>query len=252
MSRDSGDRDRIKAVLVLLATVATIAYNGLAASGYIGGSSPQAISAKYPTIVTPAAYAFSIWSLIYVGLLAFSIYQLFPATAARFRDVRTIYILSCLLNCAWIYTFSLEQIGLCLAIIIGLAASLLLINIRLRGILSTRDTWLAQAPMGVYFGWVTAAALVNSMLYLKSADSPIAISPSAGAAILILAAACAVLVRITLQNFFYPLAVAWAATAIAIQQSGSMPSVVASAVAVIICLVTTGTFVTHLRDSSTT
>lgn len=238
-------------MLVLVATLATIAYNRLAASGYISGASPQLVSGGYPTIVTPAAYAFSIWGLIYLGLVAFSIYQLLPANAAKFRGVRTIYILSCLLNCAWIYAFSWEQIGLCLAIIIGLAALLLLINFRLRGILPTRDTWWAQAPMGVYFGWVTAASLVNLMLYLRSADSPMANSASVGASILIFSAICAVVVRLTLQNFFYPLAVAWAATAIAVQQSGSTPIVVAAAVAVIICLVTTGTFVIHLRDSST-
>src|SRR5690242_11772592 len=75
----SSSIERIRSVLVLLATSATIAFNWMSAVGYVNGTTPAMISAKYPTIVTPAGYAFAIWSLIYFGLIAFSIYQVLPS-----------------------------------------------------------------------------------------------------------------------------------------------------------------------------
>ena len=88
----------MRATLVIVATIATIAFNGLAAAGLVNGVTPDVISDKYPTILTPAGYAFSIWSLIYLGMAAFSVYQFLPANLVRFRPVRSLYIFSCLLN----------------------------------------------------------------------------------------------------------------------------------------------------------
>ena len=53
-----------------------------------------------------------------------------------------------------------------------------------------------------------------------------------------------------IENFFYPLAIAWGLTAIAVKQSGQTAIVVAAAVGVIVCLVTTGSVVTRLKDAS--
>jgi hypothetical protein len=53
-----------------------------------------------------------------------------------------------------------------------------------------------------------------------------------------------------LRDYFFPLAVAWALTAIAVKQSGNTAIVVATAVGVVICIVTAGTVVVNLKDSS--
>src|SRR5688572_22486589 len=90
--------DRMRSILVLAATIGVIVFNWLAATGRLG-SDTGAISDKYPTMLTPAGYAFSIWSLIYLGIIAFSIYQMLPANLSRFRSVRSFYIFSCALNC---------------------------------------------------------------------------------------------------------------------------------------------------------
>src|SRR4051794_35270801 len=109
--------DRLRSILVMLATLVTIAFNALAAVGHINNVTPAEISARYPTVFTPAGYAFSIWSLIYLCLIAFSIYQVLPSKLERFRGVRTLYIASCVLNCAWIYFWHHGYIGLCVLII---------------------------------------------------------------------------------------------------------------------------------------
>lgn len=250
MAEVANSSDRIRSVLVLVATIATILFNGLAGAGYVNGVTPEVISNKYPTILTPAGYAFSIWSLIYLGLMAFSILQLLPANLRRFRAVRSLYILSCVFNCAWIYFFHHDQIGVCLAVIVLLWVSLLLIKVKLAGCATTTETWLMQAPLGIYFGWVTAAGLVNVMVFLKYIDLPAASSSILGSVLILFAAVCAVVVRLKLLNFFYPLAIAWALTGIAVKQSGNTAIVVSAAVGVVICLITTGSFVVNLRDST--
>lgn len=100
----SNQSERLKQFLVIIATVGIIVFNYLAATGSLCGVETGAISDKYPTLITPAGYAFTIWSLIYFGLLAFSIYQLLPAKIERFRSIRSVYILNCAANCAWLFS----------------------------------------------------------------------------------------------------------------------------------------------------
>jgi hypothetical protein len=240
----------MRSFLVLAATIGVIAFNWLAATGRLGTDTAE-ISAKYPTLVTPAGYAFSIWSLIYVGLIAFSIYQLLQANLARFRAVRSFYIFSCALNCAWLYFWHRDQIIICFVIILALAATLVLISRQLRDPESLRDTWFAKEPFGLYFGWVTAAAFVNFAIMLKFLR--VDLSPTAGTfmavSLILLVAAIAILVRYKLKTSLYPLAVAWALTAIAVKQSGQTLIVTAAAFGVIACLIASMSFVMNLRSS---
>ncbi len=245
--------DRLRSILVLAATGGTIAFNWLAATGRINGVTPQEISDQYPTLVTPAGYAFSIWSLIYLGLLAFSVYQLLPANAAKFRNFRSLYITTCALNCAWIFFWHSDQIAVSFIVIVALLITLMLINIRNREWGSLTEFWTVNAPFGIYFGWVTAATLINSavlLVYWKVEMSGSA-STALGVVLILLAAALGLAVRKWLTNYFYPLAIAWALTAIAVKQSGHTLIVAATAVGVGACLIASLSFVMNLRSTDT-
>jgi translocator protein len=252
MNQSTNTTDRLRAVLVLISTVGTIVFNGLAATGYVNGVTPQVISERYPTVVTPAGYAFTIWSLIYVGMLAFSVYQLLPAQNERFRKVRTVYIISCLLNCGWIFFWHRDQIAVSLGMILALLASLLVMLIQFRNAESPGSALLTKATFGIYAGWVTAASIVNFVILLKSMNVELSASGwnTLGVVCIVLAAAAAVVVRASIKNFLYPLAIAWAVGAIAVKQSGNTPIVVAAAFAAVVCLVTSGSIVTQLKDST--
>lgn len=244
--------ERIRSILVLVATLGTIAFNWMSAVGYVSGVTPEQISDKYPTMVTPAGYAFAIWRLIYLGLSAFSLYQLLSSQVERFRPVRSLYIVSCVLNCVWIYFWHAEAISVCLAVILGLWLVLLLIVARLAGFRSSPEIFLVQAPFGIYFGWVTAASLVNfavMLTYLGNMPSRTS-AAIVGSVLIVLSAVVAILVRIKFRNFFFPLAVAWAATAIAVKQSSQTMIVVAAAIAVVVCLIASLSFVMNLNSSS--
>ena len=241
------------AALVMLATLATVAVNFLAATGRINGVAPDEVSNQFPTIITPAGWAFTIWSLIYAGLIAFSIFQLLPSRLAEFRNVRIPYIVSCTLNCAWILLWHHFQIGLCAIVIALLLASLIWVNSILDTPGSFIEALMTKAVFGLYAGWVTVATLVNAAVYLVSRNvewSP-AIWTMFGITCLIIAAAAALIARISLRNFVYPLAVAWAAAAIGANQSGKNTAiVVTTAIVCIGCLIIAGSIVTELRDST--
>lgn len=244
--------DRLRAILVLASTIATIVFNFLAATGRINGVLTSEVSERYTTVITPAGYAFSIWGLIYVGMIAFSIYQLLPSKNDQVSGVRTAYLISCVFNCAWILSWHHYHIGLCVILIFALLAALIFIVAKFREPGKLADALLTKAVFGVYAGWVTAASLVNLMIFVRASNmelSPFAWN-TAGIACIFTAAICSVLVRWKLRNFLYPIAAAWALTAIAVKQSGNTGIVVASAFATIICLVNAGSIVVELKDST--
>ncbi len=242
---------RLKPILVILATVGTISVNWLAAKGYINHVTPEVISDKYPTFITPAGFAFAIWSLIYLGLIAFGIYQALPKNEERFRPVRTIYILSCVANCAWIYFWHYEMILICLAVIFLLLGMLVFINVRLPKNDSAAENWFARVPFGIYFGWVSVAAILNfavALVYLniKFSDSTTIIIASL---LIAFATILGIIIRIKLAIYVFPLPVAWALTAIAVQQSGKTPIVATAAFGVIFSLVAALSFVMDMKSS---
>jgi hypothetical protein len=99
---------------------------------------------------------------------------------------------------------------------------------------------------------VTAAALVNfavMLFYLgRMPEGNSALALASG--LLILGAVIAVLVRIKFRNFFFPIPIAWAATGIAVKNSSETTIVVISALVVVVALVTSGSIVTTLKDST--
>ncbi len=237
--------DRMRSILVLVATIATIFYNGLAASGMVNGVSPSEISDRYQTVLTPAGYAFSIWTLIYIGIMAFSIFQLLPRNLARFRSVRSLYVVSCLLNCAWIYFWHHDQIAVCLVVILALLATLMMIVRQFSVDSETGGALFTKIPFGIYAGWVTAASLVNFVVFLDYMGASFGSRTwnAIGVSIILLAAGVATAVRWKLKNYIFPMSIAWAATAIAVKQSGNTAIVVAAAICVIICLILSLSFV---------
>jgi hypothetical protein len=248
----SNNPERIKQFLVIVATVGVIVFNYIAASGALGGIETGAVSDKYPTRVTPAGYAFAIWGLIYLGIAAFSVYQALPKSLERFRSLRTVYILSCAANCAWLYFWHQEAILVSVAVIFLLLGTLAYLNVKLQTTETLGDFWLAKFPFGIYFGWVTAAAIVNAtiaLVYLKVQVSD-SLAVMLGAGLVLIATALGIIIRFKLNNVFYSLAIAWALTAIAVEQSGQTLIVASAAVSVNILLIVTLTFLINLRSSS--
>ena len=221
------NNQRFKQFLVIIATVGVLVVNYFAGVGYINGVTPEVISDKYPTFVTPSGYAFAIWSLIYLGLIAFSIYQALPSQTdnSRFRSIRTVYIANCAANCFWIYLWHYDSILASLAVMFFLLTTLVLINVNLRKSDSMAETWLARIPFSLYFGWVTVATILNFSIALVflGVNTTESTSIILSAILVVGATILGILIRFKLAIFAYPLAIAWALTAIAVKSQRLMP-----------------------------
>jgi hypothetical protein len=156
------------------ALIVTIVINYLSNTGAFNGNTMATMSARYPTLFTPAGYAFSIWIVIYIGLLGFIFYQgrALRGNAEADAVVGQIgwwFVLSCLANCAWVLAWLYDQTGLSVLIMIFLLFCLLRIIWRTDMELTDPPLRTIAAvwwPFCFYFGWITAALPANISVWL--------------------------------------------------------------------------------------
>ncbi len=164
-------RSLLRRLLVATSIVAAIVVNALANALPINGQNTGEISDRFSVYFVPAGYVFSIWGLIYLGLIAYGIYQALPAQAdnPRLAAVDWLVVLSSLANLTWIFLWHYEQFLLSVLVIFVLLASLIAIYVRL-GIGRTRvpaaERWLVRLVFSIYLGWVTVASIANVTSYL--------------------------------------------------------------------------------------
>ena len=238
--------NKIIRILVVISIAAVIYMNYLAASGYIGGITARYISDKYPTYITPAGYAFAIWGLIYLGMIVFSLYQLFRSDSdSKIDSVRGFFILSCVANIGWIFAWHNQFIGLSVIVMFLLLGSLFVVNMAARNLNGTGDYWLLRTPFSIYFGWVSVATVLNVSIFLISTGLTVGDIGSniIGCSLLVVLAVIGVVVREKLDIPFYALTIAWAVTAVAVKQSGKTAIVVTCALVVIVLIFSSLTFV---------
>lgn len=152
------------AVLVLILLIITLGFNGAAASGALNGVTTGQISDKYPVLFTPASYVFSIWSVIYITLVIFAIYQVLPKQIGNksLNPLRFWFLVTCILNSLWLLVWQYEYLLLSLVIMVGLLLSLIKIY------LLDRKVWQLKVPFSLYLGWISVATIANASVVLFS------------------------------------------------------------------------------------
>lgn len=153
-------------ILVVLTTLLTLTVNGLANALPINGLTTGQVSDSFQVYFVPAAYVFSIWGLIYLGLLAFTVWQALPAQQSnpRLDAIRPWVVLSSLANTAWIFLWHYQQFPLTLLAMGTLLASLLVVYWKLRpgrAAAQPLERWVVDRPFSVYLGWITVATIAN-------------------------------------------------------------------------------------------
>jgi len=159
----------VRQVVVLVgALLATVA--GYWGSGAGGARSQQevgdgALSAD-ATPVAPGEPAFGIWSVIYLGLVAYALWQALPAQRADARQRRTgwLVLASMVLNAAWIGVVQADLIAVSVLVIVALLAVLLLAVARLgeRAPHGAVEAVVVDGTLGLYLGWVSVATVANA------------------------------------------------------------------------------------------
>ena len=231
------NRDTLRQFAVILATLATVTINGLANALPINGQNTGQISDRFDVLFVPAGYVFAIWGLIYLGLIAYTIYQALPAQKEnpRLRAVGWIYVIASIANSVWIFLWHYEYLSLTVVVMLVLLASLLVIYQRLginRTQVSRGERWAVQVPFSIYLGWITVATIANVTDLLWSVGwNGFGLSAEAwfllmlGAVIII-----AGLMAFTRGDVAYLLVLVWALAGIAVKHSGLQTVAMAAAV----------------------
>jgi len=164
------NRDISRQFFVIVTFALTIVMNGAATSLPLNGMDTGAISDMFPNYFTPAGYVFAIWGVIYLGLTAFTVYHSLPSQREnpRLRSIGWLFIVSNLFNSAWIVAWHYLQFPLSLPLMLGIAATLLSIFVRLgTRPVSTLERWIVHIPFSIYIGWISVATIANATVVLQ-------------------------------------------------------------------------------------
>lgn len=145
-------------------------------SGALGGTPINEASGGWlsadGTVLAPGTGAFSIWSVIYSGLVVHAVIQLVPAwrgTALQ-RRLRPWAAASALLNAAWIWAVQWGQLLLSVVVIVVLLAVLARTFVLFLRTPATGRTerLVVGITFGLYLGWVSVATVANAAALLAS------------------------------------------------------------------------------------
>ncbi len=156
-----------------IALVITVIINYLSNTGIFNGETMATISAKYQNLFTPAGYAFSIWGIIYLGLMGFVVYYgpFAKQTVEKDKVILNIgwwFLISSLTNSLWVITWLYDYTFWTILLMILLFVSLLKI-VQLTLIVNNstvRTAVFFKLPFSMYAGWISVALIADVAAYL--------------------------------------------------------------------------------------
>ncbi|MDT0620821.1 tryptophan-rich sensory protein [Croceitalea vernalis] len=216
------------ALLNLISIILVIGINYIAQVLRLNDTTIGEVSGQYNSLFTPAGYAFSIWGLIYLGLLCYAIFQIrrafFSAKSSDFiAKTGYWFLLANVLNASWVVAFSYNYIGLSVLLMLGILFALIKI------ILNTNmERWDAPIaiiafvwwPICIYSGWIAVATIANVAIYLtKIGWNGSFLTPETGTIIMLITATILNLLMIWKRNMReFALVGIWALIAIYFKQ----------------------------------
>lgn len=229
------NKDTLRQVLVVLGVIAVIVVNILANALPLNGLDTGEIADRFDIYFVPAGYVFSIWLPIYLGLIAYAIFQALPGQKEnpRLRSIGYLFLLSCLANIVWLFLWHYEVFLFTLVAMLILLLSLIAIYLRLdvgRVQVSRGEKWCVHIPFSVYLGWISVATIANaSQLLYYLGWNGWGIPPEIWAVIMLAAGVViSAAMSLTRADIAYSLVLIWAYVGIAVEQARA-PVVAASA-----------------------
>jgi hypothetical protein len=164
--------------------------------------------------------------LIYIGLIAFAIFQALPAQRqnTRLRATGWWVVLGGIANSVWIFLWHYEKFPLTIIAMVVLLVSLIVTYLKL-GInqvkVSAAEKWTVQIPFSIYLGWITVATVANATSLLdflkwdRFGIAEVTWMWIILAAVLVIA----VLMNFTRRDIAYTLVILWALAGISIKHA---------------------------------
>ncbi|MDN3497006.1 hypothetical protein QL996_13775 [Planococcus sp. APC 4015] len=176
---DSSAKDIGRQIGVISATVFMIIAAAFG-SGALGGTPVQDLQdgalAADGSFLAPASSAFSIWSVIYVLLIAYAVWQALPGQRSRDRQryIGWWIALTAVLNGIWLLLAQYTTLPLTVA---GIVALLIALGITFQRTVAFPsegflDSLLIDGSTGLHLGWVSLATVANTAAWL-TAEGPV-------------------------------------------------------------------------------
>ena len=241
----------------LVAFAIVILLNFLSNALPINGQTMPEISARYPSLFTPAGFTFAIWGAIYLGLLVFVIWQALPAQRSSDKVARlsTWFQVNCLMNAVWIVVWHYDLLVLSLLVMLVILATLILIY---RTLIADIDAapftehLVLYLPFSLYAGWITLATIANASILQTSNGWDYVWLTAVQWTLLKLALAGAIGARMVLKyrDPVFGAVVIWGAYGISVMQSAT-PSVSGAALtlSLLMALLVGIEFATRFRET---
>jgi len=221
-------------IFMLIAYVAMVMTNALANSVPINGQTTSEISNRLDVPFTPAGYVFSIWGLIYLLLATWLIlaFKNRNTDKAVPRKTGALFILSCILNAAWLFSFHYDLFILSTFVIIVLLITLIAIH---QSYPRSDSRFGGRLPFSVYLGWISVATIANITYTLKFHDVSLGIGEIEGTiGLVIIAGILGIAGRYLSDDPFFALVFVWAIVGIAVANSGTALATASYIVAIVI------------------
>ncbi len=237
-------KDNLRQTANLLSVLLALTVNVLATTLPLNNQTTAQISDRFKVFFVPAGYVFAIWGIIYIGWIAFTVYQFLPAhkESPRLRGLGYLFALTGVFNAAWLFCWQYNHFTLSVLVMLILLGLLIACYLNLnigRTSVSSAEKWCVDIPLSVYLGWISVATIANISDWLYFVHwNGFGIVPQAWAVImLIVASLLGILVALTRRDSGYLFVFVWAFAGIAVKQAAA-PLVAYSAwVAVLIALV---------------
>jgi len=231
-------KNKVLASLHMLVLLALIFWNYYSNTGAINNKTVGSVSDNLKNLFTPAGYAFAIWGVIYIGLIALGIYMLVRAFRGEGNDkfiskVAPTLILAHIGNATWLWFWLNEETGTSVIVMFFILIMLTLTVLRLnmqRWDAPLKFMALVWWPIDLYFGWISVATIANISAYLKKLNWTGGLSEITWTVIIIFIATLLALFMIYARNMReYAAVFIWALIAIAVRHADQIPAITWSA-----------------------
>ncbi|WP_070733014.1 hypothetical protein [Hymenobacter glacialis] len=192
------------------------------------GQTMGEVSARYPTLLTPAGYAFSIWGLIFLGLAVYAVWQLLPAQSRLSLPTALAkpLTLANIATAGWVVLFAYEEILPSVGLMVLILALLMVVygRARRRIFVNAAPTWVG-VPFSLFLGWISVASVINITIGLRELGWQTAdgMSIILTLGLLVVVVALGLLISRVFRDMIYPLVLAWALVAVWVMRLREVP-----------------------------
>ncbi|MFZ5902896.1 MAG: TspO/MBR family protein [Chloroflexota bacterium] len=228
-------KSSLRQIANLVSVIIALTVNILASVLPLNGQNTGEISDRFKVFFVPAGYVFAIWGVIYIGWIAFTIFQFRrdQKESPRQRKLGYLFALSGLFNAGWLFTWHYNYFGLGVIVMLGLLGLLIASYLRLnvnRTPVSRAEWWSVDLPFSVYLGWITVATVANvtDWLYLVNWTGFGIAAPTWAVMMIAVASVLGLLMALTRRDAGYLSVLVWSFVGIALKQVAA-PNVVVAA-----------------------